>query len=93
MKKLLTILLGIFFITTKITAQIGIGPAPYCMPLYSQIPCNQPWASNTPGNGINDFIHSYNTNGATFNIVNNGSGCNAQNLTGIKNYRFWGCST
>jgi gliding motility-associated-like protein len=91
MKKLLTILLGIFFITTKITAQVGVGPAPYCMPLYSQIPCNQPWPSNTPGNGINDFIHSYNTNGATFNIVNNGSGCNAQNLAGTKNYRFWGC--
>lgn len=91
MKKLLSILLGIFFITTKITAQIGTGPAPYCMPLYSQIPCNQPWPSNTPGNSINDFIHSYNTNGATFNIVNNNSGCNAQNLSGTKNYRLWGC--
>jgi len=77
--------------TQEIVAQVGIGPAPYCMPLYSQIPCNQPWPSNTPGNGVNDFIHSYNTNGATFNIVNNGSGCNAQNLAGTKNYRFWGC--
>jgi gliding motility-associated-like protein len=89
MKKLLTILFAI--LTLSITSQVGIGPAPYCMPLYSQIPCNQPWPSNTPGNGVNDFIHSYNTNGATFNIVNNGSGCNAQNLSGTKNYRFWGC--
>lgn len=89
MKKLLVILFAL--ITFSLTSQIGIGPAPYCMPLYSQIPCNQPWPSNTPGNGINDFIHSYNTAGATFNIVNNGSGCNAQNLAGTKNYRFWGC--
>lgn len=72
-------------------SQIGTGPAPYCMPLYSMLPCNQPWPSNTPGNGVNDFIHSYNTAGATFNIVNNASGCNAQNLAGIKNYRLWGC--
>ena len=82
----------LIMLTSLITqSQVGIGPAPYCMPLYSQIPCNQPWPSNTPGNGVNDFIHSYNTNGATFNIVNNGSGCNAQNLGGTKNYRFWGC--
>lgn len=73
------------------SAQVGVGPAPYCMPLYSQIPCNQPNPSNTAGNSINDFIHSYNTAGATTNIVNNGSGCNAQNLAGIKNYRLWGC--
>ena len=91
MKRILTLLLGIFFITTKITAQIGTGPAPYCMPLYSMIPCNQPWPSNTAGNGVNDFIHSYNTAGGTTNIVNNASGCNAQNLAGIKNYRLWGC--
>ena len=84
------IILGVL-IPGIMSSQIGTGPAPYCMPLYSQIPCNQPWPSNTPGNGINDFIHSYNTNGATFNIVNNGSGCNAQNLAGIKNYRLWGC--
>lgn len=73
------------------SAQVGTGPAPYCMPLYSQIPCNQPNPSNNPGNSINDFINSYNTNGATTNIVNNNSGCNAQNLAGIKNYRLWGC--
>ena len=73
------------------SAQIGTGPAPYCMPLYSNIPCNQPFPSNAVGNSINDFIHSYNTNGATTNIVNNASGCNAQNLAGIKNYRLWGC--
>ena len=61
-------------------AQIGIGPAPYCMPLYSQIPCNQPNPSNTPGNGINDFINSFSTVGGVSNITNNNSGCNAQNL-------------
>jgi gliding motility-associated-like protein len=90
MKKIINILIG-FLLALTVKAQVGTGPAPYCMPLYSQIPCNQPNPSNTPGNGINDFIHSYNTNGATFNIVNNASGCNAQNLAGIKNYRLWGC--
>lgn len=84
------ILLGLF-LPNKVESQIGVGPAPYCMPLYSQIPCNQPNPSNTPGNFINDFIHGYNTNGATTNIVNNTSGCNAQNLSGTKNYRLWGC--
>jgi|688.fasta_scaffold84632_3 gliding motility-associated-like protein len=74
-----------------IKSQIGVGPAPYCMPIYFSQPCNQPNPSNTPGNSVNDFIHSYNTSGATFNIVNNASGCNAQNLSGIKNYRLWGC--
>jgi len=92
MKKIINILIGILLLCqVKVSSQVGTGPAPYCMPLYSQIPCNQPNPSNTPGNGINDFIHSYNTNGATFNIVNNASGCNAQNLAGIKNYRLWGC--
>lgn len=86
----LTLLIG-FLLPNVVKTQVGVGPAPYCMPLYSQIPCNQPFPSNTPGNSINDFINSYNTNGATFNIVNNNSGCNAQNLSGIKNYRLWGC--
>jgi len=92
MKKIVNILIGILLLCqVKVSSQVGVGPAPYCMPLYSNIPCNSPNPSNTPGNGVNDFIHSYNTNGATFNIVNNGSGCNAQNLAGTKNYRFWGC--
>ena len=90
MKKLITLFFAIVTFM-NMSSQVGIGPVPYCMPLYSNIPCNMPFASNTPGNGTNDFIHSYNTNGATFNIVNNASGCNAQNLSGIKNYRFWGC--
>ena len=92
MKNILSILIVFLLgIQLNFQAQIGVGPAPYCMPLYSQIPCNQPNPSNTPGNFINDFIHSYNTNGATTNIINNASGCNAQNLSGIKNYRLWGC--
>lgn len=90
-KLIITTSILLSILMPSVNAQIGTGPAPYCMPFYSMIPCNQPWPSNTPGNGINDFIHSYNTAGATFNIVNNASGCNAQNLAGIKNYRLWGC--
>lgn len=90
MKKIITLIFAMLMFL-NVTSQVGVGPAPYCMPLYSNIPCNQPNPSNTPGNGVNDFIHSYNTSGATFNIVNNNSGCNAQNLAGMKNYRFWGC--
>ncbi len=86
----LTLLIG-FIIPSIIKSQIGVGPAPYCMPLYGNQPCNQPGPSNSPGNFVNDFINSYNTSGATFNIVNNNSGCNAQNLNGTKNYRLWGC--
>ncbi len=84
----LTLLIG-FIIPSVIKSQIGVGPAPYCMPLYGSQPCNQPGPSNSPGNFVNDFINSYNTAGATFNIVNNNSGCNAQNLNGTKNYRLW----
>lgn len=91
MKVVKLILLLVTLIPGIIQSQIGTGPAPYCMPLYTSPPCNQPNPSNTPGNFVNDFINSYNTSGATFNINNNNSGCNAQNLNGTKNYRLWGC--
>ena len=94
MKKfLLGILTAIVVVFPHISkSQIGVGPAPYCMPMYSQPPCNQPGPSNSPGNSVNDFINSFNTTGAVTNIVNNNSGCNAQILNnGMRNYRFWGC--
>lgn len=82
------------FAQIKVSAQLGVGPAPYCMPTYGSwsTPCNQPNPSNTAGNWINDFIHSFNTSGAVVNINNNATGCNAQNLGGTFNYFFWGCT-
>jgi len=62
MKKILIALL-IFLaiiIPTIVFAQVGIGPAPYCMPLYAMTPCNQFGPSNSPGNTVNDFINSFN---------------------------------
>ncbi len=77
-----------------ILAQAGLGPAPYCMPLYSNIPCNQPGASNTVGNFINDFVDSFNTTGGVTNITNNNSVCQTQNLGGTpQNYFFTSCPT
>lgn len=71
----------------EVFAQAGVGPAPYCMPLYGQIPCNQPGPSNAGGNFINDFINSFNTTGCGSNITNNNSGCNSQFLAGVqRNY-------
>jgi len=77
----------------NVFAQPGVPPAPYCFPLYSQIPCNQPGPSNSPGNFINDFINSFSTTGGVSNITNNNSGCNAQNFpaVGIRNYFYFGC--
>ena len=60
--KLLKLLL-ILMIPGIMKSQIGVGPGPYCMPFYTSPPCNQPFASNTPGNFVNDFINSYNTSG------------------------------
>ncbi len=85
------ICLGGLLSTGKLTAQVGTFPTPYCMPQYSQKPCNQAGASNAGGNFINDFINSFNTTGAVNNITNNNSGCNAQNLGGINNYMLWPC--
>ena len=92
-KIILGILTAIVVVLPQISkSQVGVGPAPYCMPLYFNQPCNQFGPSNSPGNSVNDFINSYNTAGATFNIVNNNSGCNAQILSGnMRNYRLWGC--
>jgi len=87
------ILVAIFSSQAKLSAQALVTPAPYCFPLYSQIPCNQPGPSNSPGNGINDFINSFSTTGGVSNITNNNSGCNAQTFpnVGIRNYFFFGC--
>ncbi|MBL7921106.1 MAG: gliding motility-associated C-terminal domain-containing protein [Bacteroidia bacterium] len=89
----LLIVVIVFFANIKVLAQPGVPPAPYCFPLYSQIPCNQPGPSNSPGNFINDFINSFSTTGGISNITNNNSGCNAQNFpaTGIRNYFYFGC--
>ncbi len=73
-------------------AQVGYGPAPYCLPLYNNKPCNQPNPSNTAGNSINDFIDSFNTTGAGGNITNNNSGCNTQTISSVpENYMFVAC--
>jgi hypothetical protein len=91
----LIFLLGQF----RISAQLGgpgVGPCPYCMGYYWNQPCNQPNISNDPSNWINDFIHSFNTTGALTNIVNNNTGCNAQNLPlygGVVNYYFFPCAS
>jgi hypothetical protein len=86
-KIILGILTAIVVVLPQISkSQVGVGPAPYCMPLYFNQPCNQFGPSNSPGNSVNDFINSYNTAGATFNIVNNNSGCNAQILVVTMRY-------
>ncbi|MCW3076636.1 MAG: hypothetical protein JWO32_1245 [Bacteroidetes bacterium] len=90
---LLVIFLGL---VSKINAQLGQGPCPYCMGSYNNLPCNQPGPSNSGGNFVNDFINSFNTTGAVTNITNNNSGCNAQSLPaygGIQNYFFFPCPT
>lgn len=88
------LVLVLFGFGAKVSGQAGVGPAPYCMPLYSALPCNSPGPSNAAGNGINDFINSFNTTGAVTNITNNNSGCNAQNFAGvgIRNYFYFGCT-
>lgn len=91
----LFIIAGFLFSQLKMNGQAGITPAPYCFPLYSQIPCNQPGPSNSAGNFVNDFINSFSTTGGLVNITNNNSGCNAQtfpSVGGIRNYFFFGCS-
>lgn len=51
-------------------------PAPYCAGPFTSGNCSQPGPSNTPGNGINDFIDSFFTSGATTDITNTNTGCN-----------------
>src|SRR6188768_1420516 len=92
-KKICLFILGITLLNSgDLFSQLGVGPAPYCMPLYGQIPCNQPNASNNGSNFINDFIHSFTSNGANTNINNVNTGCNSQNFSGTKNYFYWGCT-
>lgn len=75
-------------------AQIGVGPAPYCMPTYWNIPCNQPGASNAIGNSVNDFIDDFNTTGGVTNITTNGTGCQTQVLGGNQeNFINYACPT
>ena len=93
--KLVCVSLGLLF-QVNLNAQLGVGPAPYCMPLYNatSIPCNQPGASNTAGNTINDFIDSFNTTGATTNITDNNNGCQTQTIASAQvNYFYKGCPT
>jgi hypothetical protein len=88
--------LSIFSVSVSFlaSAQVGVGPAPYCMPAYSQIPCNQPNVSNDPGNFINDFIDNFFTTGATTNINNMNTGCQSQVLGGFtQNYINYTCPT
>ncbi len=73
-------------------SQAGVGPAPYCMPAYSNTPCNQPNPSNNAANFINDFNDSFSTSGGATNITNNNTGCNAQVLVGAtEDYFFVAC--
>ncbi|MCE3228159.1 MAG: hypothetical protein K0S32_2710 [Bacteroidetes bacterium] len=89
----LSIMLVMILAQMKMYAQPGVPAAPYCLPQYFAIPCNQPNPSNTPGNFINDFINSFNTGGGIVNITNNNSGCNTQVLAGFGqvNYIYHGC--
>ncbi|MBK7818114.1 MAG: immunoglobulin domain-containing protein [Sphingobacteriaceae bacterium] len=86
-------LVFLFGINTCLIAQPGNLPAPYCMPLYGQSPCNQPGPSNMPGNFLNDFIHSVLTFSGNVDINNPNTGCNAQIFPsiGIKNYIYHKC--
>jgi len=87
------VLVFLFGMSTSLKAQPGNPPAPYCMPIYVQSPCNQPGPSNMPGNFLNDFIHSVLTFSGNVNINNPNTGCNAQAFPsiGIKNYIYHKC--
>jgi hypothetical protein len=92
MKQSLIVLFFFLAGSMNLISQIGYGPAPYCLPQYSNRPCNQPNASNNSSNSINDFIDNFSTSGATGNISNMGSGCNAQTIASTsENYYFVAC--
>ncbi|HRH11371.1 MAG TPA: GEVED domain-containing protein [Bacteroidia bacterium] len=94
MNRKYTILFLAYFTLYTANAQIGVGPAPYCMPTYFNIPCNQPGVSNAIGNSVNDFIDDFNTAGGVTNITTNGTGCQTQLLGGIQqNYINYACPT
>jgi len=75
MKRNFTLIVLLVLLQYKIKSQNN-NPTPYCLPTFSQSPCNQPGPSNAPGNYINDFINSFATSGALSNISNFNSGCN-----------------
>jgi hypothetical protein len=77
----LILIAAVLFLQTKMFAQPGAGPCPYCLPQAWATPCNQPGPSNSGGNFINDFINGFNTTGGVTNITNNNSGCNTQMVT------------
>ena len=83
LNKLTICILLVLLAQVKIYAQAGVLPAPYCLPGFWAIPCNQPNPPNTPGNFINDFVDSFNTTGGIVNIVNNNSTCNTQTFPGL----------
>jgi hypothetical protein len=92
MKQTLSVLFFFLGASLNLFSQIGYGPAPYCLPQYSNRPCNQPYASNNSGNYINDFIDNFSTSGALGNISNLSSGCNAQTIASTsENYYFVAC--
>jgi hypothetical protein len=88
-----SVLALMLIVNFKILAQPGNLSTPYCMPLNSQCPCNNPGPSNAPGNFINDFIHCVMTFSANVDINNLNSGCNSQVFPsiGCKNYMYHKC--
>ncbi len=68
-------------------AQSSNNAAPYCLGAYNNTPCAQSGPSNSSTNFVNDFIDDFSTSGASTNISNLGSGCNAGFLSsGTVNY-------
>jgi gliding motility-associated-like protein len=89
MKSFRHILSIIFAVLTALVVAQPSNPAPYCTGNYATGTCNQPNASNSPLNSINDFINDFNTTGANVNITNNNSGCNPTG--GPTNYYNYSC--
>lgn len=86
MKKTIHILLFFFLLTlSRLSDAQTTTAAPYCCGPYTTGQCNQPGASNAPGNFINDFINDFSTTGANTNISNLNSGCNG-NSNNCVNY-------
>src|SRR3954465_8507550 len=79
MKKILHSILAVLLAVVTpvfLRGQNSNTPAPYCLGNYSSGTCNQGGPSNTPGNGVNDFINTFITSGGSTNISNVNSGCN-----------------
>ncbi|MBK9283755.1 MAG: T9SS type A sorting domain-containing protein [Sphingobacteriaceae bacterium] len=93
MKKILPFLFLLFSFSSYY-AQPGVGPAPYCMPTYWNVPCNQPNVSNDINNYVNDFIDHFFTSGGVTNINNMNSLCQTQLLGGVQqNFINYACPT